>query len=339
MKRKAICTQDELAELAGVTRVTVNRALSGHPSVNPETRKRVRELALKRGYRPNAMARAMVNRRSNIVGIVLVNTVIRGMELNNQHWFELIMGADVALREAGYIPALIGVDDLCPPEASESRAIPVRLADGVLVLGNLPKETDQRLADAIGEPLIRIERNEWETSGCIRRDEAAAGRMVAEHLMNAGRGSLVWIGNSEPWRLMHFSDIERRDGFMEAAAKAGRKVREILLTRSTPESGYIEVCQALKKKNGIGCSDAVLARRFVDAAMKIGVIPGRDFGIACCDDSQMIRQFFPQLSRVSFDRYTMGRQAAEMLVTLIETPKAPCPSRKPTDSFIPGSTL
>jgi len=53
----------------------------------------------------------------------------------------------------------------------------------------------------------------------------------------------------------------------------------------------------------------------------------------------MIRQFFPQLSRVRFDRYAMGRQAAEMLLALLENPKASCPSRKPVDPFIPGSTL
>lgn len=339
MSRQTIRTQDELARQAGVSRVTVNRALAGSPLVNPETRERVSELARKLGYRPNAMARAMVSRRSHIAGLVMMNTVVPGTELNNQPWFEVIMGADVALREAGYTPALIGVDEVCPPEGAESRALRERLADGVVLLGNLPPDVDRRIVAAMEDRIVRAEANRWDSRMCIRRDEVAAGRLVAEALLRAGRRPLIWVGNAEPSRAEHFSSAERREGFLAAATEAAAAVREVSLERDAGADARSVFARTLPQGAGVGCVDAVLARLLTDAAAPFARFPGRDFGLACCDDSQMIAQFFPTLARARFDRYALGRQAAQMLLRRIESPDAPCPSCKVSGDFHVGATL
>jgi DNA-binding LacI/PurR family transcriptional regulator len=231
------------------------------------------------------------------------------------------------------------VDDLLLSTGTESRALRESLVDGVVVLGNLQPEVDQRLTGAVGTRLVRAEANVWEPVGCIRRDEDAAGRLVAEHLLRTNRRPLCWIGNSEPWRIGHFSATERRAGFLAAAATAGEPVREILLARQLTDDQQRDVRESLKPNVGYACSDSVLVRQLNDIAAPLGCLPGRDFGVACCDDAQMVMQYLPRLARVRFDRFGLGRQAAGMLVERIEDPDAPCASRKVVGDFFAGSTL
>jgi LacI family transcriptional regulator len=61
-----VVTAKEIAKAARISRSTVQRALSGNPSVSGETRKRILEIARSAGYRPNRHARALVMRRQKV---------------------------------------------------------------------------------------------------------------------------------------------------------------------------------------------------------------------------------------------------------------------------------
>jgi LacI family transcriptional regulator len=60
----------DVAKLAGVSHQTVSRVLNGSPRVRPETRERVLRAVDELDYRPNAMARGLVSRRSKLLGVV-----------------------------------------------------------------------------------------------------------------------------------------------------------------------------------------------------------------------------------------------------------------------------
>ncbi len=64
-------TMADLAELAGVSKITVSRALSESPLVNVETRERVQALARKHGYKLNVSARNLRLRRSHTVAVIV----------------------------------------------------------------------------------------------------------------------------------------------------------------------------------------------------------------------------------------------------------------------------
>src|SRR2546426_8739786 len=67
-------TMADLARLAGVSKITVSRAMSDTPLVNAKTRARVRALAAKFGYKLNASARNLRLRRSHTVAVVVEMT-------------------------------------------------------------------------------------------------------------------------------------------------------------------------------------------------------------------------------------------------------------------------
>lgn len=351
---KKIRTQDELARQAGVTRITVNRALMGKSNVNPKTREHILALADKLGYHPNAMARAISQRASPIVGVVMVNTVVPGSELTNVPFFELLMGIDVALRQRGCVPALVGVSSSVVETSQESRLFTEHWVDGVVAIGSFPLKVEERLA-SMGSRIIRVESNTWEDTCCIRRDEDSAGKLLAKNLIAAGSGALIWLDYpASSGRRTHFNAIEQRKGFFSAAKAAGLDVEPIEIERGgmvvaaenneittrveTPESSehiLADIKPFLSSHCRIGTGDAVLALHFRMAAAKLGKFAGIDYCIGCCSDSMMVAQFQPDLSRVAFDRLAMGSLAVSML--LDEGPEAP--SRKQKGKWIEGLTV
>ena len=73
MKKKVKITSVEVANLAGVSQSTVSRAFTPESPVAKKTREKVISIAKRFGYQPNAMARSLITRKSNMVGIVISN--------------------------------------------------------------------------------------------------------------------------------------------------------------------------------------------------------------------------------------------------------------------------
>src|SRR6185437_3794542 len=85
----------DVARLAGVAPITVSRALSGHPSVRPETRQIVVRAANELGYVHNFMASALLRRGSKLIALVVPN-------VSNSVFAETIHGLEEVLSAEGY---------------------------------------------------------------------------------------------------------------------------------------------------------------------------------------------------------------------------------------------
>ena len=85
----------DIAERAGVSKSLVSLVLRGSPRVSETSRRVVLEAAAALGYRPNAMARSLVSRCTNVLGVVL-------SDLHNTFFAEVLDGIDGRAREEGY---------------------------------------------------------------------------------------------------------------------------------------------------------------------------------------------------------------------------------------------
>jgi len=61
----------DIASKLNVSKVTVSKALRGHPDIAPETRQRIKQLAEELAYTPNSAARHLSSKRSNTIGLVV----------------------------------------------------------------------------------------------------------------------------------------------------------------------------------------------------------------------------------------------------------------------------
>ena len=62
----------QIAEAAGVSRGTVDRALNNRGRINPQVKERIEQIARDMGYRPNQLGRALsMSRNNRIIGVIL----------------------------------------------------------------------------------------------------------------------------------------------------------------------------------------------------------------------------------------------------------------------------
>ena len=85
----------DVAERAGVSKSLVSLVMRGAPNVSEEKRAAVTRAAEAIGYRPNAMARSLVRRRSFVIGVMV-------SDLHNPFFTEVVDGIQDAARDAGY---------------------------------------------------------------------------------------------------------------------------------------------------------------------------------------------------------------------------------------------
>src|SRR5262245_26926304 len=76
--RPKAAVMGDVADLAGVSAMTVSRVLNSPEKVRPETRDRVLQAVRALGYRPNSAARVLVTGKSGVLGVVSIDTTLYG---------------------------------------------------------------------------------------------------------------------------------------------------------------------------------------------------------------------------------------------------------------------
>ncbi len=338
-------TLKQIADRARVTEVTVSNILNGrYDPVRPKAIERaqhIRQIAEELGYRPNGAARAMAQQKSRIIGAVIINTTprIRSAPFYNQAVYELLVGAEVRLQQAGYVLALVSVADVVGPDTKPSRVVSERLLDGVLAIGRLQDEVAETVS-GIAPHTIWAESQVWRDVDCIRRDEVHAGRMVATKLIDAGCKRLLWLADEIGRPETHFSGPQRLEGFAAVCKDRGVAFEKLQLPKSDRKCWSSDQLAAhLRAGVGVAAYDGVFAQWAYQLGLTTGLAWGRDIALACCDDSHTIAEHLPQLSRVGFSRYDLGRQAADMILRRIDQPEQPVESQLQRGQWIEGTTV
>jgi LacI family transcriptional regulator len=309
----------EVAERAGVAMSSVSRTLSGHPDVSERMRSRVLAAVDELGYKPDLLAQGLRSRASLSVGFV-------AGDISNPLFAQIVRGAEVALREAGY--SMLLTNSLVDPELDQRNIelLEQRRADGLLVL--LVSESHRPTIDALADlevPLVLIERDlpARVRASRVLSDHRSGMTAAARHLFELGHRRIALIGGQDvrPTRARreavesvyaeHGVDRERlivRDGVfsVDHGAAATRDLFEL----ADPPTALIAGSNQIM----IGALQVISDR---------GIELGRELSFVGCDDVEVAMIYRPHISVVDRDRVAIGRSAAELLLTHIRNPGTP----------------
>ncbi len=298
----------DLAELAGLSKITVSRALSDSPLVTAETREHIQALARKHGYKLNVNARNLRLRRSHTVAVIVEMKPSSDRTMFDPYPLVLLGGISQELTAAGYSVLLT--------TRQGATAAAVQAADGLILLGQGVHQDAVRRFDKLGLPMVVWgARSDGDEHVVVGSDNRHGGAAVADHFIALGRRHPVFIGNPS-----HPEIFERLNGFVDALARHG--VKPLLMRRDdfTPDSGMDAVYSLHARKVRFdavfACSD-LLAMGAIRATLELGHAIPREVSVVGYDDMPLGASFLPPLSSVRQDWQEGGILLARKILELI----------------------
>lgn len=313
-------TLADVAKLAGVSPITVSRALRGERAVDPELVARVQLAVEQLGYMPDPAARALASRHSSHVAVLIPL-------LSNALFVDLLEAVQRTLRPAGY-QTLIGIThyDIGEEEQLLREQLLHRPA-GVLVTGMERSEATRKLIAGSGVPCVHLmEVSEVPGVYSVGFSQQSAGVAMTEHLLARGHRRIAFAAAQLDPRT-----LQRRDGWRQAMEAAGCFDPELEWLRADPSSlalggeMFEDIVRSGKAVDAIFFCNDDLAQGALLAALRLGVsVPG-SMAVAGFNDLTGSDQMWPPLTTVRTPRAEVGTEAARMLLALMAGKPVPKP--------------
>ncbi len=299
----------DVARAAGVSTMTVVRALREPDKVAAATLARVRVVLSETGYTPNLMARGLASSRSGLVAAVIP-------VLTNSLIAEIMQGLTDALAVSGYHLLLGASGFSAAAEETMVRAFLSRRIDAIYLTGTIHTPATVAMLKRAAIPVVE--------GGNLTRDpidmvvgysNVDAARAVTRYLIDAGYAPIGYIG-------AHPQDNDRardrRRGY-ELALAAARKPRDAALCIETSldiDAGARAMGALVERHprlRAVFCSaDAIAVGALHECQRRAIAVPG-DVAIAGFDDIPIAAQVVPSLTTLRVPRYAIGQRAGEMI--------------------------
>ena len=302
----------DVARAAGVSHQTVSRVLNEHPSVRPETRARVLAVIEDLGYRRNSAARALVTRKSGIIGVITTRDALYGPT-------SVLLGVEAAARQNGYFVSLVSLSE---PNQGEMRAALEHFMDqrveGVVVVAPSSDFVQASVAVRPGVPMVTVSALAQCPAGIYVTavDHYRGARTAVRHLIDLGHTEIAHI--SGPRDSLDASARVR--GWRDELRAADLRPSSVIVGDWTATAGYGAGEQLI---SGSGLPTAVFAGNdemalgLLRALAVHGVRVPREVSVVGFDDIAVSAFFAPPLTTMRQDFSELGRRCIAVLVAVI----------------------
>ncbi len=312
-KAPNLVTMRDVARAAGVSRMTVSRALKKDSPISKETRDRILKIVREMNYVPDQMAGSLTTKRSGFVAVLVPS-------LNNLHFAETVQALTEELEKIDQ-QVLLGYTDYSAAREEQLVETMLRRRPEAIVLsydGHSPR-TAALLADA-NVPVIEL----WErpqdpigyTIGFSNR-KAAADMTTA--LIARGYRNIAFLSEDEDdWT----RGAQRFKGYVDAMTAAGLSAHRVMKIGKPPlsiEDGAAAagpMLTAFPDTDCIFCVSDAPAFGVLSAIKSMGKSVPNDIGVAGFGNFEVSRFSSPTISTVTVDPKVIGRASGQLIAKL-----------------------
>lgn len=304
----------DVGRMAGVSRSTVSRVLNGKGEVDPKTAELVWEAVRKLNYHPNASARALVRKKTDMIGVMLA-------DVSDPFYEKIIKGIESVVNERDMgVFFYNSYDNLDDHKLIISSALEGSQVDGLIVVGSNLGDR-KTLLEIInqGLPIAFIERYFSDAKiNCVVCDNKQGAAMAVDYLLELGHRRIGCITGN----LHRQTGIDRLDGYKSALQRYGLPVEEELIALGNYQhaSGYEGMKQLLtlpQKPTAVFAANDMMAIGAILAIKEMGLLVPENISVMGYDDITFAPMVFPQLTTIRQPLFEMGVLAARGLIDRI----------------------
>ncbi|MFD0991888.1 LacI family DNA-binding transcriptional regulator [Tenacibaculum geojense] len=323
-----------IAKELGVSPSTVSKALRDSHEISQETKDKIKAYAKLYNYRPNNLALQLRSQKTKVIGIVLPKIV--------HHFFStVISGIEKVANERGYNTMVCFSNEQQIKEVETINVLTNGSVDGLIV--SIAKESLRNndlnhfhnlIEDEM--PLVLFDRVH-SSLNCdkVIVDDVGAGYKATKHLVDIGCNNIAIVTTPEHVTV----GFNRYQGYEKALKESGKTINKKLIVNIDDEDDqqiYNQISNLFNEK-----VDAIFAVNEIYAALAIRV--AKDKGISIPDELSVVgftdglisEYSSPSITTIVQHGYTMGEQAAELLIDRIENEK----DNKPPQTKVISSNL
>jgi DNA-binding LacI/PurR family transcriptional regulator len=319
VQRQHRVTIREIAAMTGVSTQTVSRVINKRPDVSPQTRRAVEAAIAEQGFQPSAVARSLVQRRSQMLGVIVAGLRYYGVA-------QTVNGIAEASEAAGYsiilkelasfdVPDIVPVVDFFVAHRVEGIIFaPPQLGANIQHLQEqLPPGTP---------PVMFLKAAPSDRFTSIGIDNVAAAVAATRHLLALGRRRVAHLAGPLEWREAR----DRRDGWLAALAEAGLEPGPMASGEWDSASGAAAFARILEADPGVDALFAAsdqLALGALHVANARGIRIPDQLAVVGFDGLPESAQFTPSLTTMYQPLAEIGRIAVRELVASLKADTVP----------------
>ena len=203
-------TLKDVAKAAGVSYATVSRALSGSPQIGSDTRERIIKLCDEMGYTTNYVARSMVMKKTDLIGLVVPS-------IDNQFMSELAYYAEMSARAHGYNIMLCNSGPDLKQEKTVVKLLLGRQVDGILIVPQSPDTYENIRAFTDQVPTVFLSENlRDQPQSYVAADNSHGTYIGTRYLYELGHREILYFG-----RRHSTTHQLRAEGYMKVCRELG----------------------------------------------------------------------------------------------------------------------
>ncbi|GAB3600616.1 LacI family DNA-binding transcriptional regulator [Microbacterium tumbae] len=305
----------DVARLAGVSHQTVSRVLNEHPSIRPETKKRVQDAIAVLDYRPNLAARALVTSTTRTIGILSATIGEFGPTSS-------IASIEDAARAEGYSVNTVNLPETTPEAIGEAiRQLGREQVSGIVVLAPQVRVFNVLRGMAVGVPFVSLQTASGSDGFSLAADQVAGARAVTEHLIGLGHSDIIHLAGPQDW----IEAESRMRGYLEALREADLPTFPPIRGDWTADFGYFAGTELARRRDftAVFAANDLMAIGLMHGFRDAGLDVPRDVSVTGFDDIPVAAHVWPPLTTVHQEFPELGRRAVGILLAEIRGEKVP----------------
>lgn len=312
-------TINDVAKEAGVSITTVSRVINGNYPVKKETREKVEAAIKKLNFQPNPIARSLVSRKTNSIGIVVPS-------ITNMYFTEVVDGIEKYARDHGYDIFLNITHGNHKNEQVAVNKFIERYVDGIIVVD---PQTENILSgfynDVVGEiPVVFVNgyHENIDLSFVISSEEKGFTAAL-KHLYKKGHKNIIFVRGDSSYsydiKEKTYREFVKSIGSKEVviSVNAGNSIEVVENTKNALIKFSKDIKIGLDYTALIACND-LMATGALNACHELGIKVPNEFSIIGFDNIVLSQMTSPKLSTVDQNMRKLGEKSAELLLNYIE---------------------